>query len=126
MAKLQPSLLDRLTDLSPEKEKESASQQMVGSRQYKAAVIRDLGWLLNSVSLESVFDLEPYPYVRKSVVNYGLPDISGHTANSIDTFNLEHELQKAICESPYSAEYPESERARGCRGNEPQFSGIHY
>ena len=96
MAKLQPSLLDRLTDLNPEKKKESSAEQVLSQQQYKTAVIRDLGWLLNAVSLDTVVDLEPYPQVRHSVLNYGLPDISGHTAASIDTTTLEKSLQRAI------------------------------
>lgn len=98
MAKLQPSLLDRLTDLNPDKKKESSTQQQLTQQQYKAAVIRDLAWLLNSVSLDSIFDLDPYPEVKHSVLNYGLPDISGHTASSIDSKYLEKVLRRVIYE----------------------------
>lgn len=98
MAKLQPSLLDRLTDLNPDKKKESSAEQQLSQQQYKNAVIRDLGWLLNSVSLEAVVDLEPYPQVKHSVLNYGLPDISGHTASSVDPAALEKALQRVIYE----------------------------
>ena len=41
--RLQPSLLDRLTDLRPEVSKESASAQTLSQQEFKAAVIRDLG-----------------------------------------------------------------------------------
>ena len=98
MAKLQPSLLDRLTDHHPDKKKESRSQQQLSQQEYKAAVIRDLAWLLNSSSLDTVFDLEPYPAVKRSVLNYGLPDISGHTATSIDTEELEKNLKQVVYE----------------------------
>ena len=96
--RLQPSLLDRLTDLEPDKKLELSSQQVLSQKQFKDAVIRDLGWLLNSVSLECVFDLGAYPEVRHSVLNYGLPDISGHTASSVDTVMLEKTLHRAISE----------------------------
>ena len=96
--KLQPSLLDRLTDLQPERKKESTSQQVLTQQQYRNAVIRDIGWLLNSVSLDSVYALDAYPRVKHSVLNYGLPDISGHTASSIDTVVLENDLQRVIYE----------------------------
>jgi type VI secretion system protein ImpF len=95
---LQPSLLDRLTDQRPEKTRESASQQVLSHQQYKDAVIRDLAWLLNSVSLDSVVDLSPYPSVKRSVLNYGMPDISGHTSTSIDTERLEKALTRVIYE----------------------------
>lgn len=89
-------MLDRLTDLRPDKKRESSSQQVLSQKQFKEAVIRDLGWLLNAVSMDSVFDLSAYPEVKNSVLNYGLPDISGHTSASIDTSILEKSLQRAI------------------------------
>ena len=94
----QPSLLDRLTDLNPDKKKESSSQRVLTQTQYKDAVIRDLGWLLNSISYESVYSLAEYERVKHSVINYGLPDISGHTASSIDPVTLEKALQRVIYE----------------------------
>jgi type VI secretion system protein ImpF len=94
--RLQPSLLDRLTDLQPEKSKESSSQQSMSQSQFKQAVIRDLGWLLNSVSLDVCMDLDKYPDVQRSVLNYGLPDMSGHTASTIDVRSLEKSIRSAI------------------------------
>jgi type VI secretion system protein ImpF len=95
---LQPSLLDRLTNLHPDKTSESVSQQVLSRQQYKEAVIRDLAWLLNTVSLESIFDLSGYPEVRRSVLNYGMPDISGQTSSSIDPNHLQKELERVIYE----------------------------
>ena len=96
--RLQPSLLDRLTDMEPDKEKESSSQQVLSQKQFKDAVIRDLAWLLNTTSLDSVIDLAGYPEVLHSVVNYGMPDISGHTSHSIDAAALEKTLRQIIYE----------------------------
>jgi len=96
MAKLQPSLLDRLTDLNPDKKKESSSQQQLSQQQYKDAVIRDLVWLLNTAAAESTLDMSGFPDVKNSVLNYGMPDISGHMASSIDTKNLEKALKRVI------------------------------
>ena len=75
--RLQPSLLDRLTDLEPANTKESSSQQSMSQTQFKEAVIRDLGWLLNSVAMDVCVDLDKYPEVKSSVLNFGLPDMSG-------------------------------------------------
>jgi type VI secretion system protein ImpF len=69
---------------------------VLSQKQFKDAVIRDIGWLLNTVSLDCVFDLSPYPEVKNSVLNYGLPDISGHTASSIDAVSLEKSLLRSI------------------------------
>lgn len=94
--RLQPSLLDRLTDLQPEKTKESASQQSMSQQQFKEAVIRDLGWLLNCVALDVCEDLDTYPAVKRSVINYGLPDLSGHTSSTIDVRSVEKAIRAAI------------------------------
>ena len=94
--RLQPSLLDRLTDLHPEKSKESTAQQSMSQKEFKDAVIRDLGWLLNSVSLDVCVDLEAYPEVARSVLNFGLPDISGHTTSTIDVRSVENSVKRAI------------------------------
>lgn len=94
--RLQPSLLDRLTNLHPEKSKESTAQQSMSQKEFKDAVIRDLGWLLNSVSLDVCVDLEAYPEVARSVLNFGLPDISGHTTSTIDVRSVENSVKRAI------------------------------
>lgn len=94
--RLQPSLLDRLTDRHPEKRKESTTQQSMSQKEFKEAVIRDLGWLLNSVSLDVCVDLDAYPEVKQSVLNFGLPDISGHTSSNIDVKTVENSIRRAI------------------------------
>ena len=94
--RLQPSLLDRLTDSEPEKRKESGSQQSMSQKQFKEAVIRDLGWLLNSVALDVYIDLEKYPEVRRSVLNYGLPNMSGHTSSNVNIGALESSIRTTI------------------------------
>jgi type VI secretion system protein ImpF len=94
--RLQPSLLDRLTDLQPEKQKESISQQSLSQSQFKDAVIRDLGWLLNSVALDVCEDLDKYDEVQRSVLNYGLPDLSGHTTSTVDVRSMEKSIRMAI------------------------------
>ena len=94
--RLQPSLLDRLTDRNTEKTKENITQQSMSQKEFKDAVIRDLGWLLNSVSLDVCVDLEAYPEVARSVLNFGLPDISGHTTSTIDVRSVENSVKRAI------------------------------
>lgn len=94
--RLQPSLLDRLTDLEPDKTKESSSKQSMTQTQFKEAVVRDLGWLLNSVALDVCIDLHKYPEVQRSVLNYGLPDLSGHTSSNVNIRGVEGSIKAAI------------------------------
>jgi type VI secretion system protein ImpF len=46
----------------------------------RASVRRELGWLLNTVYLEASIDLDPYPQVKTSVLNYGMPDLTGRAS----------------------------------------------
>jgi len=62
----------------------------------RAAVLRDLGWLLNTGQLETTDDLDRYPEVAKSVMNYGIPDISGSSVSGVDTADLEKAVRDAI------------------------------
>jgi len=94
--RLQPSLLDRLTDLEPSNVKESSSEQSMSQKRFKEAVIRDLGWLLNSVSLDVCVDLDKYPEVKRSVLNYGLPDMAGHTSSNVIIRTMENTLKSVI------------------------------
>jgi type VI secretion system protein ImpF len=43
----------------------------------RTTVLRELNWILNTTNLASVIDLEPYPEVETSVINYGVHDMSG-------------------------------------------------
>ncbi len=94
--KLQPSLLDRLTDNEPESKVESRAQRVLSLSRLKRSVLRDLAWLLNSGNLAMTEDLSPYPEVTNSVVNYGVTDLAGTTATSTDTRVVEREIKQAI------------------------------
>ena len=65
--RLQPSLLDRLTDDSPQSKKESRDQRVLSVRRLRACVLRDLAWLLNTTNLGSDFDSKRFPDVAKSL-----------------------------------------------------------
>lgn len=94
--RLQPSLLDRLTDDAPDVREESRDQRVLSPRRLKACVIRDLEWLLNTCDLDSVQDLTAYPSVADSVVNFGMPDLAGRTVSGLDVLTLEHGLRRVI------------------------------
>jgi len=94
--RLQPSLLDRLTDNHPDTSDESRDERVLSPARLKQSVIRDLQWLLNSCDLASVEDLSRYPEVRDSVLNYGLPDLSGRHVSSLDVGSLERLLRQAL------------------------------
>ncbi|KVZ32066.1 type VI secretion system lysozyme [Burkholderia ubonensis] len=94
--RLQPSLLDRLTDYEPELKQEPRERRVLSMRALRQSVQRDLAWLLNANGLGSVQDLSGYPHVATSVLNFGFPDIAGKTASSIDATQLERLVRDVI------------------------------
>src|SRR5512140_3429227 len=87
--KLQPCLLDRLTDDEPEKREESRSQRVVSLQRYRRGVLRDLEWLFNAhgylvtEGLES-FRLRDYPHAYRSVLNFGTRQLCGISSPDLD------------------------------------------
>ncbi len=73
---LRASLLDRL--MLPPGASRGGSQLVIGVRELRESVARDLDWLLNSKRFLSADgrDLEGLKEVRTSVLNYGMPDFS--------------------------------------------------
>ncbi len=98
-SKLNPSLFDKLTlndrittiiddGRTEVRGADSAAQRTASANQIerfnetamRASVRRELNWLLNTVNLGAVEDLTRYPQVRTSVLNYGLPDLTGRVS----------------------------------------------
>jgi type VI secretion system protein ImpF len=94
--RLQPALLDRLTDEEPDKKQEPREARILSKSRMRQSVLRDLAWLFNATRLEAVTDLTTLPNVRRSVLNYGLPALSGRTASSLDVSDLARAVREAI------------------------------
>lgn len=94
--RLQPSLLDRLTDEAPENRTEAREQRVMSLRQLRQSVLRDLSWLLNTAALESMMDLSEVPHAARSVINFGSPVFSGVAVTGIDVRKVETKVRLAI------------------------------
>jgi type VI secretion system protein ImpF len=94
--RLQPSLLDRLTDNEPEQRQEPRDKRILSPSRLRESVRRDLTWLFNTPNLTTVLDLANFPAVAESVLNYGLPSLSGRTTASVDIPEMERLLRQAI------------------------------
>ncbi len=93
---LQPALLDRLTDNHPDKNVEARQDRVMSKRELREAVLRDLGWLFNTARTERRNDFQRFPLAQHSVLNYGLPALSGRTASSVEVTDLERGIRQAI------------------------------
>ena len=94
--RLLPSLIDRLTDHEPSSKEEAREQRVSTMIKLRESVLRDLEWLMNTVNLEASVDLEAHPEVKDSVINFGIPALSGVTARQANIASIEKIIKKAI------------------------------
>jgi type VI secretion system protein ImpF len=94
--RLQPSLLDRLSDDDSQARQEPRERRVLSMRGLRKAVLRDLGWLLNTTGLAATQALDGYPLAAQSVLNFGLPDLAGKTASGLDRNELARRIRQAI------------------------------
>ncbi|MEO8924975.1 MAG: type VI secretion system baseplate subunit TssE [Caldimonas sp.] len=93
--RLQPALLDRLTDDNPDDHNEAESGRVMSKTQLRQAVLRDLGALFNSVQPLGA-EADAYPLLAESVLNFGLPPLSGQLASKLDVSVLERAIRQAV------------------------------
>ena len=94
--RLQPALLDRLTDHDPGQKIESRDRRVISVQRLRECIRRDLAWLLNTGRLETVMNLDEYPEVADSVLNYGIPDLTGLSVAGANTELIEKAVKSAI------------------------------
>ena len=78
--RLQPSLLDRLTDEDPSNLTETREARVIDIRRLREIVQRDLSWLLNTNNNDGWINPQRHPLAAKSVLNYGVKDVAGDFA----------------------------------------------
>ncbi len=94
--RLMPFLLDRLNDDDPDISSESRSVRAATITQLRTAVLRDLGWLLNSTRHPDSDGFNDRPNVARSVLNFGIPALGGQTESGISVELLEGMIADAI------------------------------
>src|SRR5215510_9008634 len=85
--RINPSLLDRLTD---------DGRASTTISELRKSVLRDLTWLFNTTQTFNAEETESWPQVRNSILNFGLPALAGTHASSVDFPRLERALRQAI------------------------------
>lgn len=94
--RLQPALLDRLTDHEPERRQEKTDSVFMNESRLRDALLRDLSWLLNTSSPTEHMDLQELPYARQSVINFGMPALSGKLLSELDWKDIERSIRESI------------------------------
>jgi type VI secretion system protein ImpF len=89
----------------PDLRDEDGARIISGRRARKGAVTEgqlreqlafDLNALLNTVNMESSFNLKEFPRVRASILNYGLPEISNRSIDENRVADIIDEIRTAL------------------------------
>src|ERR1700722_5930080 len=72
------------------------ARQVITESVLRREVARDLDALLNTIAMESTVDMTAAPFVRKSILNFGLPDVSNRTIDENAVGNIPEEIRTAI------------------------------
>jgi type VI secretion system protein ImpF len=91
-----PSLLDRLLDDSPQQKSERPDAYAPGYEGMRRIVQRDLSLLLNTTNIDDDVDMSRHPEVAASVVNYGIPALSGGYLTDRNWHTIERLIRLAI------------------------------
>lgn len=94
--RLQPALLDRLIDDAPAVQHEAPEAKAISRSRLRDIVLRDLGWLFNATGPLDDADERRFQHARHSVLNFGMPCLSGKLVSRIELFDLEQALRQAI------------------------------
>jgi type VI secretion system protein ImpF len=97
--RLQPSLLDRLTDFEPHARHEARERRVVSARALRESVQRDIGWLLNASGLADGAHAPGLPHVATSVRVTAIDDTKGAARSHVIRFEIEAQM--------WSQPYPE-------------------
>jgi type VI secretion system protein ImpF len=71
-------------------------RQVISEPVLRREVTRDLDALLNTIALESTLDMREAEYARKSILNFGLPDVTHRTIDEIKVSDISEEIRAAI------------------------------
>lgn len=93
---LRPSLLERLTDHHPDQLSEPFQANRVDDQRLRELIRRDLTWLFNTTRASASMDLSEFPEISRSILNYGVPDLVGHTPASLNRPEFVAEIKTAL------------------------------
>jgi type VI secretion system protein ImpF len=98
---------------------EPAERRLMNMRRLRESVFRDLRWLLNTASLDTTEELERYPGVARSVLNFGMPALAGKTMSSVDPRRTADRMAQAIrCFEPRLGKVKVTPEKRALGGRE--------
>jgi type VI secretion system protein ImpF len=94
--RLQPSLLDRLTDEEPTRQSETRDDWLIDMRRLREIIRRDLAFLLNATNAGAAIDPVRHPHAARSTLNYGVDDVAGQISSTARASRLRQALVRAV------------------------------
>ncbi len=95
--RLLPSLLDRLLDDRPHQSTEPSGLRTFSLAEYKASIVRDLEVLVNTRQSLVAEELEGFPHLAGSILEYGMPDFTSRSVlDPHDRRLIQQQLERAI------------------------------
>ncbi|WP_334189560.1 type VI secretion system baseplate subunit TssE [Noviherbaspirillum sp.] len=94
--RLLPALLDRLIDDAPHSKTEALEQKIISRNRLRDIVLRDLTWLFNATGALQDAHEARHAHARRSVLNFGMPCLSGKLVSHVELFEMEQSLRQAI------------------------------
>ena len=74
----------------------SAGRAPITELALRKEVTQDLESLMNTVAMESSEDLQEFDFVRKSILNFGLPDVAHRTIDETAVDTVSTEIETAL------------------------------
>lgn len=94
--RLQPSLLDRLTDEHPGETQDRREDVAIDVSRLRRILHRDISWLLNAGNCESLIDGEAFPNAVASVINFGVRAAAGGVSGPARAQQIRGTIQQAL------------------------------
>lgn len=94
--RLQPSLLDRLTDARPGEALDRREDVAIDVSRLRRILHRDISWLLNASNCESRIDGAAFPQAAASVINFGVREVAGAVSGQARAQQIRGAIQQAI------------------------------
>jgi type VI secretion system protein ImpF len=74
----------------------SAARAPISETTLRREVAADLESLMNTIALESAEDLRDHDYVRRSILNFGMPDLSRRSIDETSVDDITKEIETAL------------------------------
>lgn len=102
---------------------EAAHQRYATARRLREYISRDLSTLLNAASLQMTVDLGSVPHVQRSVLNYGMPSVTGKAASSVNPDRMARVIEGVIRQfEPRLSKVRVAAETAGAGGNQHEIS----